>query len=303
MDNIKQFLLKHIAQRYKATFVKEYTTGNSQNIVFEIEKDSASFILRASEYSDKKKEHVDIELNWVNYLAQSLDNIVKPIRIDNNLYEIVSAKNKSYILCMFEKARGKPVDINNPLEFNDKLFFNMGALMGSMHRLTTKYEGNAKAGTILHANELRELPKTKDCYGIIHDDMHVRNFFIDKGQINLFDFDDCKFSWYVEDIASAFFYMLFFAQIWKNPEGYLIGFAENYLQAFFKGYKQAHIINKHCLSKFNVFLRYRMEGVYWYLSNMYKCKPENPHEDFLFWLNHKLINNLPLVDIDFDIVV
>lgn len=299
MDNTKQHILQYTEQLYNAKFIKEYTIGNSGNLVFEVEKEAAPFILRASVYSDAKQAHVNLELNWVNYLTQNLNNIVKPIKsLNNNLYEIIGVDDKSYILCLFEKAKGKPVEINNPLDFNDKLFFNMGVLMGSMHKLTSEYEGNACASTAPYSGLLSNLPQSKDCYGIIHDDIHIHNFFVDNGQINLFDFDDCRLSWYAEDIMSAFFYMVFFAQIWQKPKKHIIEFAESYLQVYFKGYAQANNINRLCISKYNVFLRYRMEGVYSYLTNMYKQSPLNPHKDFLFWLKHRLVNDLPLIDVD-----
>ena len=55
-------------------------------------------------------------------------------------FEVINAGDKAYILCLFEKAPGKTVDIDNPEEFNEELFFHLGELMGEMHRLAVGYE-------------------------------------------------------------------------------------------------------------------------------------------------------------------
>ena len=143
MSKNNKLLLQQAELLYNAKMVNENILGNSANLIFEIEIEQVPFILRASEYSSQKKSHIDFELNWVNYLTNNLNNIVKPIKsLNNKLYEIIQVHNKSYILCLFEKAKGKIVDCNNPMEFNDKLFFDLGVLMGNIHRLTKKYNKN-----------------------------------------------------------------------------------------------------------------------------------------------------------------
>jgi Ser/Thr protein kinase RdoA (MazF antagonist) len=307
MDKNKQYILKYAESLYNAKAVNEYTIGNSENLIFEIEKEAAPYILRVSEYSGKKKAHIDFELNWVNYLAAKLDNIVRPVKsANNNLYEVISSGEKNYVICLFEKANGKVVDSDNPMEFNDKLFFDLGALMGNMHRLTAEYEGNSviiPEFERYHTEELSALPKSKDCYGIIHDDVHIHNFFVDNGHISLFDFDDCRFSWYADDMASALFYMIYFTNLFEKSEKYINEFAENYLCTYFRGYTLTNTINKYCVSKFNLFLKYRMTGVYSYLTDMYKNNPENPYRKSLNWLKHKLDNDLPYVDINYEKII
>ncbi|WP_430022355.1 phosphotransferase [Paenibacillus sp. MABNR03] len=50
--------------------------------------------------------------------------------------------------------------------------------------------------------QLASLPVNADNFGLIHGDINVGNFTIDEdGGITLFDFDECQYSWYVEDIA------------------------------------------------------------------------------------------------------
>jgi len=132
MDSNKQQIIKCAESFYNAKITNEYSSGCSYNLTFEIEKDSTPLILRVSECDEEKERHVDLELNWMDYLAAKLDNIVKPVKnARNKLYDIVNIDDKSYIFCVFEKAKGKHVDVNSPAEFNGKLFYDLGYSWGT----------------------------------------------------------------------------------------------------------------------------------------------------------------------------
>ncbi|MGE4353213.1 MAG: phosphotransferase enzyme family protein [Oscillospiraceae bacterium] len=45
--------------------------------------------------------------------------------------------------------------------------------------------------------------KSKDRYGLIHADLRLANLLIEGSKIKVIDFDDCGFSWYLHDMASA----------------------------------------------------------------------------------------------------
>lgn len=84
---------------------------------------------------------MEFETRWTEYLALRMEGIAKPVRsVNNRLYEVAGAGGKTYILSLQEKAPGKIVDINDPKEFNEELFFQLGMLMGRMHKLTMCYE-------------------------------------------------------------------------------------------------------------------------------------------------------------------
>ena len=75
-------------------------------------------------FSIKKQAHTDFETRWTDYLVSKMEGIAKPVQsVENRLYEVVKAGGKEYILSLQEKAPGKIVDINNPKEFNEKLFW------------------------------------------------------------------------------------------------------------------------------------------------------------------------------------
>lgn len=330
MDNNRS-ILKQAETLYSARAISQNTLGNSANLIFEMEIGKtpfiSPFILRVSEYSEKKLAHIDLELNWVNYLAKTLNSIVKPVMsVNNKLYEVIQTNDKKYILCLFEKAKGKVVDIKSPDEFNGDLFFNLGVLMGNMHRLTMEYDGNivnskfewhnnhflAGYDVILdeevqpfekrYINELHTLTKSKDCYGIIHQDIHTHNLFINDGQIKLFDFDDCYFSWYAYDIASALLMMVQFG-VGFNSDKVRSEFAENYLLTYLKGYTQQNNVNKYWIHKFDLFMKYRMTTSYKFVQNNWRYDPVHPHQWFLDWHKNRIINDLPYVNINYDKII
>jgi Ser/Thr protein kinase RdoA (MazF antagonist) len=330
MSKNNKLLLQQAELLYNAKVINENILGNSANLIFEIEIKQVPFILRVSEYSDKRKSHIDFELNWVNYLANNLDNVVKPVKsLNNKLYEIIQVDDKRYILCLFEKAKGKIVDCNNPREFNHKLFFDLGALMGDMHRLTKEYNKNtvkqefewyinrddstfSRDKSILdeeiqpfeqkYHTEIHALPISKDTYGIIHSDIHLYNFFVDNGHIKLFDFDDCRFDWYANDIARTLFFMV---QIFgcSKPEKERTEFAETYLITYLKGYNQTNIIDKYWIPKFNLFMKYSMMDGYKFVKNHWKNEPVNPYQEYLDWHKNRIINDLPYVFIDYGKII
>ena len=145
MELESNLLLSQAKQLYHITPLWEITTGYSGDSIFEAESGLRRRILRVAEFSNKKEAHVEFETRWTEYLALRMEGIAKPVRsVNNRLYEVAGAGGKTYILSLQEKAPGKIVDINDPKEFNEELFFQLGMLMGRMHKLTMCYEGNQR---------------------------------------------------------------------------------------------------------------------------------------------------------------
>ena len=197
-------LLSQAKQLYHITPLREITTGYSGDSIFEAESGLRRRILRVAEFSNKKEAHVEFETRWTEYLALRMEGIAKPVRsVNNRLYEVAGAGGKTYILSLQEKAPGKIVDINDPKEFNEELFFQLGMLMGRMHKLTMCYEGNQRCpefkwngphfwrrniaipdeavrqGEKRFLEELEQLPIGNENYGIVHFDIHTDNFLVE----------------------------------------------------------------------------------------------------------------------------
>ena len=120
------------------------------------------------------------------------------------------------------------------------LYETYGRLLGSMHALAKHYqpaelawkrpewdddsmefverylpasEAVAKKKYQALCDHLHSLPKDTTSYGLIHQDVDGNNFFVDEaGAITLFDFDECAYSWFINDIAIALFYIVMDAE-------------------------------------------------------------------------------------------
>lgn len=328
MNIENNLIIKQAEVFYDVQFVKEVAMGYTGNRVFEVEKEGERYILRASKYKPESEKYIEFELKWMAYLANHLDNIVKPQRsIKGNLYEIARLDVNSYILCLFEKASGKIVDVNNPMEFNETLFFNLGKLMGKMHRLTRAYEGNIRIPEFewnspatswrfknliedeavrqcqqKYHDEICLLPIDQDSYGIIHYDIHTDNFFVDKENIKLFDFNACQFNWYAADIASALFFLI---QKGAGPLTYKseeerTNFAETCFIAYLNGYLLKNNISEYWIKKIDLFMKYQMADEYIAGQNFWPENLAHLREWYLNWHKERITSGASYAFIDYD---
>lgn len=330
MDFYYQSILRQAEKLYNAKSLSENTLGNSANTIFEMIMSDEPFILRVSEYKENKKEHIDFELNWMNYLSSEINNIAKPIKsVNKNLNEIIDVNDKKYILCAFEKAKGKTVNSRNQIEFNETLFSNLGSIMGHMHRLTMAYndyddiiadkfawynsalfwpeyniviDDEIQPFAQKYVDELHSLSKSKETYGIIHEDIHEHNFFVDSGHITIFDFDDCQFNWYAYDIAATLYQLVQSAMPFQNAKE-REEFAATYLLSYLKGYSETNAISKYWICKLDMFMKYRRTGSYKFIQNIFKDHLVNPHEGYLHWLKKGILSDTPFVYIDYQKII
>lgn len=330
MTTDKNLFLPQAERLYAAKLLHEITIGNSGDRVFEAETTSCKAILRVSEFSERKRSHTEFETRWTHYLASHMEGIAKPTpSVNHRLYEVIQAKQKGYILSLQEKAPGKLVDVDNPGEFNETLFFSLGMLMGQMHRLTECYEGNRpcpefkwngphfwrKGIAILDAdvrqgekrllNELEKLPVGKDNYGIVHFDIHTDNFLVENNRITLIDFDACQFNWYAADMASALFFMVQkgAGPLKHLPEQARTEFAEAFLISYLKGYLKANQISAYWIEKFDLFMRYQMVDEYVAAQMGWPSEDDPQKQWYLDWFKGRIKNDLPYVHIDYQKVL
>lgn len=329
MDATGKQLLQAAARLYAAAPVSQNTQGGSGNLVFEVEVQGAPCFLRASAYSPANETHIQMELAWMHYLASRMDGIVAPLQsAGGNLCETASAGGARYILCLLEKAPGSAP---GPDALDENLYYNLGGLMGNLHRLTARYPGNVvnplfawdndayswRGGCpILDADvrvwekrykqQLRALPMPQNSYGLIHYDIHAQNFFVQNGKITLFDFDACQFNWYAADIASAVFFMV------QRGAGPLLNqsnqtekarteFAESHLIAYLKGYLQTNALHTRWLHTLDLFMKYQMTAdEYRAAQSAMQQQPGPQQQWYLNWHRNRIVNNLPYVFIDYN---
>ncbi|HEX3075434.1 MAG TPA: phosphotransferase [Lachnospiraceae bacterium] len=284
-----------ISERVMEAAVRKYIDGDysyglistSMNGVFEVKSRAGDFILRIS-HPLRYVNQIHGEIHFINYLGRNGVNVVKPLLSKGGSYvEYIDAQDK-YIVCAFEKAVGKIVDYTDRAEWNPDLFRAWGKAIGRMHSLTKTYspekeeyrrmewnqesipvknsifdynmvvpEGNevvfSKWTELL--KELDTLPKSIDAYGLVHCDLHSLNFFVNKGGMTIFDFDDCCYHWFSYDIAIAFYdslYCIPFEEKERRRE-----FIKSFSQNFFEGYNSENHLSDEWISRIPLFIKYR----------------------------------------------
>lgn len=324
MSNHSTDLLKEVEIRYAAEIKDQNLLGNSANIIYEISLRGKPAILRLSKHSAHKELHVGFELAWMNELARHIPGIAGPIpSLHGKLFELADADGEQWIISVFHKAPGHPVDPENPAEWNDRLFSSLGELMGELHSHTRPYverigineqldwrhsflfwpENNRWADPDIQPiweqtlAEMEALPISAEDYGIVHADIHHLNFHVEDGNIVLFDFDDCEYNWYAYDIASTLFFVTSTADYRDSESGKRM--LKKFAVPFLRGYRKHARLPASWFGRFPLFLRYRRLAQYKYFSNLFHGR-ENPHKEYLAWVKEDILSAGRFLAYDFD---
>lgn len=303
--------------------------GNSANLIYEFQHKGDSFILRITEKDLEYLASYEAEVDFVNYLAENKVSVSKAISsINNKVVEAIKFSNSCYIVSIFEKAAGHMPIINNAEEWNDKLFYKWGRTMGQMHALSKEYTLNHQYANRKQWNEdiyftreyaipiedtniyskwnkiideLDSLPKDINSYGLIHYDFHQYNFFVNEGNITVFDFDDCLYHWFVCDIAIAFYHAL--ACIPISEQEKRIDFAWYFIEPFLKGYLKENELDGYWVEKIPLFLEYRRMCSYIFFTKMWQNQNiDQKQKEHLERMKYNIENEVPYIEMDFKVL-
>ena len=79
----------------------------------------------------------------------------------------------------------------------------------------------------------KDKPTSRNSFGLIHQDIHQDNLFLDGKRLTVLDFDDCLYGFFIFDIANALGF-----SIWEKSENMTNReFADIYLKHFMIGYQ------------------------------------------------------------------
>ena len=235
------------------------------NFVYVFKSQKERRILRLTHSSHHTEDEIIAELDWVNFLIQHGVPANRPLLSGNNrLTERFPVQDSYFIAVVFEYAPGHIIDRANPQEWNPPLFQTLGRTMGRMHRVTKQYNPQHLREKRSHwyedellrdasdylppdqkqaATDLEKLltrfnhaTPTLNDYGLVHSDVNTTNFHVNDGQITLFDFDDCAYNWFINDIAVTMpLYSDLFAKAGWETE----------LMEFFKWYVRGYCEENH----------------------------------------------------------
>lgn len=294
-----------------------------QNEVYEYTYEGESRILRMTPSSRRSLKQIQSELDFIYSLQAGGVNVSLPVAsCFGNEIEQIDIEEKLFFITSFIKAPGQFVNVADEQEWNAKLFQNWGKTIGKMHAIAKqnasdyetyerpiwKYDIKSmnvlkSISTTLAANyekmisEVQKLSKEQDTYGLIHNDLHQGNFFVQDNTLTIFDFDDCSFNWFAQDIAATFYHA-----VWQGlsvrPEH--VSFPQEFMKHFIEGYNKEHTINKEILRQIPLFLKLREVFLFtlfhevWDANNLEEWQAHTLQD-----LQHRIEREIPYTNVGF----
>lgn len=249
-----------------------------ESFMYEFSRLDGEYILRIGHSSRRTPDLIRGEVDWINTLANNGVTVARAVISDaGQLVELIDDGQEGQFLCTaFVKAQGA---IAGKEQINETLFCNYGQLLGKMHAAAKTYipadpawkrftwddpeniildhQLGRTEKVILEKFEklffhLRSLPCDPDGYGIIHQDAHLGNLFVDEDYtITLFDFDDCVYGHFIYDIAMV----LFYSSMWGRDDP--TAFTRRFMPVFFEGYCEYNRLDPSWLKELPNFLKLR----------------------------------------------
>ncbi len=292
-----------------------------ESFIYEFTRTGEAGILRIGHSLRRTPQLIQAEVDWINYLAQGGAGVAKALfSAQGNLVEAVDdSQGGQFLVTAFAKAPGGPLrkDGKTPAFFE-----RYGLLMGRIHAISQhytpphpdclrftwnedlnseieKYLPPGDEGIIEHFRalmaHLNALPITPDGYGMIHQDAHASNLFVDEtGQITLFDFDDCCYGHYIYDLAMVIFYV-----ITNAPN--MVATLQAFLPPFLEGYRRENQLDPAWMKEIPHFLKLREIDLY---AVIHRSMGPGPYgspwvQGFMTGRRERLEANLPFIEFDF----
>jgi len=289
-------ILAEAAKRYGVEPGQLRLLDGFESFMYEFERSDDAFILRIGHNLRRTSDLVRGEVDWINYLAAGGVGAARAIlsQAGNLVEQIDDGQGGKFICTGFVRASGATVTRDQLI---NRFFRNYGRLLGRMHALAKKYVLPNPAWkrpewddplnlcvedwlpgsetTILDLYlplkvHLVSLPRDRDGYGMIHQDAHPGNFFVDKNlRITLFDFDDCIYGHFIYDIAMV----LFYTSMWSKDKS---EFTTHFMSALLEGYREENHLDPAWLAELPNFLKLREIDLYAQIRFSYGDKPLDP---------------------------
>ena len=267
----------------------------SPNDIYSFIKNRKEYILRIATHDKNNLYKTTGEMEWLAFLHGRGIPVSMPLPMNNGrLVESLITDSKYHAVCAFEKAEGEHCEKDDPNTWNRYVIEDWGYVIGSMHRETKDFRlsdsrfmrgvfdgGDIDGTDVLEKafaqipaiekfansliSQLLTLPRTKETWGLIHNDLHQNNFFVKDNKVYAFDFDDSIYGYFALDIGIALHHALHNADDKAD--------AERIISQFMRGYKRANQLNEQTLKSILPFIKYRQ------LCNFAWSYPDNVNED------------------------
>lgn len=320
-DRFTSAILEETMRRFGIAKDQIHPLDAFESFIYEFERGGQFYILRIAHSLRRTEALIAGEVDWINYLADGGISVARAVHsASGRLVEAVEdGQGGQFLTTAFVKAQGQsPWRVG----WTPTLYENYGRLLGSIHARTRSYQpaelawtrpgwdadlfefverylpaSEAVAKRKYHAlcDHLHRLPKDNNSYGLIHQDAHGSNLFVDEaGALTLFDFDECAYSWFINDIAIALFYM---AMGLDNTPA----LAREFMTHFLQGYRQALPLDPWWLREIPNFLKLREIELYAVIHRDFDVTHiDDPWcADFMRGRKERIEQDVPTIDFDF----
>jgi Ser/Thr protein kinase RdoA (MazF antagonist) len=321
-ERYNEAILQEAMQRYGIAEDQIRLLDGFESYMFEFERVSGVYILRLGHSFRRTEALIQAEVDWINYLAVGGASVARAVLSEaRNLIEVIDdGRGESFLASAFVRAPGRP-----PWEagWSPRLYQTYGQLLGRMHALSKRYVPSnpvwqrphwddaimldverhlpASEGLILERfrtlmSYLEAFPRDHESYGLVHFDAHGGNLFIDDtGTITLFDFDDCSYSWFANDIAIVLFYMI------VNRED-APALTQEFMSYFLQGYRRENRLDPAWLKEIPHFLKLREIDLYAIIHRSFDVDNlDDPWcARYMRGRRSRIEDGVPYVDFDFE---
>lgn len=322
----KQFtqeILDEALKRYGINQLNIHRISGFESFFFECR--DKNILLRITHNTHRTESAILAEIEFIKFLSHNKINVPEVILSKkNNSVEIVGRGKSNFFIVAFNKISGKSKNVNL---YDNNLIFEYGRLIGKIHNLSKDYKPKKKRCSwstsdyykienlpkdhkevINKSNQLikylKDLPKSNNSYGLIHNDAHTGNILISNRVFNLIDFDDCMYSWYISDIAIIIFNAIVFnSDLLDNSNKKKIKFINNFLTLFMKGYRKENNLNQKWMKEIPHFLKLQELSLYLtiYKSDLDISEKGDPFvRNFMNKRKENLEKGLEFININFN---
>lgn len=314
-------ILADAAARYGTEEETLHELDGAESFIFEFTRTGQPLILRLGHSLRRTPNLIRGEVDWINYLARGGAAVAPAVLSDNGeLVELIDdGAGGHYLATAFVKAPGGPPAW---AELTAGFIEHYGQVIGRMHRLTQVYlpadpawqrpqwddPAMTDASTFLPESEaytrqqvtaliarLQQLPRPQEAYGLVHQDAHLGNCFMDgQGELTFFDFDDCCYTWFVNDIAIVLFYIV---NGREDPAAY----ARYFLPHFLRGYARENRFDRKWFAHIPDFLKLRELDLYAFIHRSFDVDNlDHPWvARYMSGRKERIEADVPYVDFDF----
>ena len=320
-NRFNQQILAETAARYGVDVDRVHQLESAESYIYEFEQDGKSLILRIGHGLRRSVNLIQGEVDWINYLARG-GAAVSPAMLsaEQKLVELIADEEGGHFLATaFVKAAGRPPTFADETPEHLERY---GQAIGRMHRLTKSYqpadeawrrptwdddimqdlagflppsEQLAQEKLVGQIEMIRTLPHDGDAYGLVHQDAHGGNFFVDDaGRLTFFDFDDCCYTWFITDIAMV----LFYAALGRDEPA---GYADAFLPHFLRGYQRENHFDPAWFAQIPLFLKLRELELFALIHRSNDVDNLTSPWEIYYMTGRKerIENDVPFLDLDF----